>query len=573
MLIATSTNINKMASKNAFEDLDLSREEIKRIETALKDEKFRKMFVEYAEEISNPENRKIYEQEIAMLENERGMNVQFVNPEPGHVLKTTIDGKKAFINICTSDKMGKPSSEPTSSNGVRGLQWQIPHSFSPPREDVDKEKQKCMVYDVVFHPDTYSMSRNPKFLKLVEDTAFEGIKRQFGVDIDRNNIKRPKMKYKGAPVATVIRTRNDDNKKDPNGIDKKAGEGNDPLKNMPYPYGNKTSAEVAEEKAKEAQKLAKVKADKDSKTKFNMVKKEENGYTVPKYSITHRSALDIQEFRNAPDARPSTRPKELVVCIDLPLCKSAAGVDLDIFEDKLALKSEKPAYSLDLKLPYSVDDENGSAKFDKNKKSLVVTLPVVPAEVPEMPSFIDGKGDTTEQPLIEELPPLEPVADQQDLPPLEEIDRNEVTEKQEEALKPEMKIPVKAEKKNRPVSYSLPQYDFNQDAETVTFVFHVRNVKDDSVCKSFTSPGACEIKFLSLGSGGFPMNYSFYVDFGSDCKLVPEHSTIDVADKNTTLTLLKHKESRKLWNKFSAGLDKTSTEVRLLYFLVHHNMY
>lgn len=543
MLIATSTNINKMAGKNAFEDLDLSREEIKRIEEALKDEKFRKMFVEYAEEISNPENRKLYEQEIAMLEQERGMDVQFVNPEPGHVLKTVISGKKAFINVCTSDKIAKPSSEPKNENGVRGLVWQIPHSFSPPREDFDKDKKTCMVYDVVFHPDTYTMSRNPKFKKLVEDTAIEGIERQFSVEIDKNNIKRPKMKYKGHPVATVIRSRKDD--ADKNKLDKEKADKSGPLKDMPYPYTNKTSAELACEKAKEAEKLAKDKANKESKTKSNMAKKEENGYTSPKYTITHRSPMDIQEFRNAPDARPSTRPKELVICIDLPLCKSAAGVDLDIFEDKLVLKSEKPAYQLDLKLPYSVDDENGTAKFDKTKKSLIVTLPVVPVEIPDIPSFLDEKSDAVEKPLIEEMSSVEPATCQPDELSLPK----EVETKKEDA------------RKCLPVSYNLPQYDYNQDIDTVTFIFHVPNVKDDSICKSFPGSGICDIKFVSLGSGGFPMHYKFYVDFGENHKLVPEHSSVDVSDKNLSLTLLKHRDDRSVWDKFQAGLERSCAKV------------
>ena len=50
------------------------------------------MFKEYAQEISKPENRKRYEEELAMLEKERGMDVKFIDPKPGHVLKTTKDG-------------------------------------------------------------------------------------------------------------------------------------------------------------------------------------------------------------------------------------------------------------------------------------------------------------------------------------------------------------------------------------------------------------------------------------------------------------------------------------------------
>lgn len=42
------------------------------------------------------------------------------------------------------------------------------------REDFDVKGNKCHVYDVVFHPDTYKMSSNPAFLKMVHDTALDG---------------------------------------------------------------------------------------------------------------------------------------------------------------------------------------------------------------------------------------------------------------------------------------------------------------------------------------------------------------------------------------------------------------
>ena len=563
MLIATAQTQTSMASKDTFEDLDLSQEEIKRIGEALKDEKFRKMFVEYAEEISNPENRKRYEEEIAMMENERGMNVEFVNPQPGHVLKTTVDGnKKAFINICINDKIGKPNAKKhTNEEGKNGLYWQIPHSFSPPREDVDKEHKKCTVYDVVFHPDTYRMSDNPKFKKMVEDTALDGIERQFECKLDRQNIRRPKLKYKGSPVATVIRSRNDGNS-DNTSTNKEAS---DVLKNMPYPYGNLTSQELANKNAEELKKKEEEKKTKANKTKSNIEKKEEIGYTTPKYTIIHRSDLDIQEFRNAPDAKQSTRPKDLVVSIELPLCKSAIGVALDIFEDKLSLKSEKPAYKLDIKLPYQVDDEVGTAKFDKTRKLLIVTLPVLPGEELQMPSFIESKDSTTESSettgngLIEELPPLEEIKAQtipNDLPPLEDIG-NEL-ETQENSHKP-----------THMVAYALPEFDFSQDSQTVTFIFHVRNVEEDSVSKTFPEAGVFRIRFFSCGSGGFPMHYSFCAKFEADpfeesYGLVPEYCTVDVSERNVSVLLLKAKENRYLWNRFMAGLDEeTDLEVYL----------
>ena len=75
------------------------------ISICLKDEKFRDLLKEYAEEISDPENRKRYEEEIAQLERDRGMDVKFINPTPGHVLKTSIDGKKSYQLICASMKV------------------------------------------------------------------------------------------------------------------------------------------------------------------------------------------------------------------------------------------------------------------------------------------------------------------------------------------------------------------------------------------------------------------------------------------------------------------------------------
>lgn len=74
----------------------------------------------------------------------------------------------------------------------------------------------------------------------------------------------------------------------------------------------------------------------------------------------------------------STRPKELRVQIELPLCKSSENVILDIFEKRLYLKSLSPNYLLDLKLPYPIKEGSAKAKFDKSRRCLNVNLPVVP---------------------------------------------------------------------------------------------------------------------------------------------------------------------------------------------------
>ena len=73
----------------------------------------------------------------------------------------------------------------------------------------------------------------------------------------------------------------------------------------------------------------------------------------------------------------TTRPKELILDIHLPLLDSAAGVDLDVQERSLVLeRAEPPRYELRLPLPYPVDEASGSAKFDKGTRRLTVSLPI-----------------------------------------------------------------------------------------------------------------------------------------------------------------------------------------------------
>ncbi|XP_033733842.1 protein kintoun-like [Pecten maximus] len=560
-----------MASRSKkFEDLDLSKDEVKKLGEALKNEEFRKLFVEYAEEISDPENRKRYEEEIRQLENEKGMDVQFIHPTPGHVLKTSVDGnKKVFINICQSDKLQTPVSHPEVNNdGRRGIHWQIPHSHVPPREDVDKSKEKCQVFDVVFHPDTYRMAENDRFRKLVEDTAIDGIENQFGLKVDRVNMKRMiNMKYKGVPTASIIRTRTKDGPK----IGK-----DDIINSMPYPYNDQTSQEKAEKMANE------VKAKKKSTKTVKFDDSQE-----PKYTIIHRSDMDLQEYRNSPDSRPSTRPKELEIKIFLPLLSSASQVDLDVFEQKLALKSEDPAkYKLDLKLPYPVDDDQGSAKFDKTNKCLVVTLPVIPDKVPEMPNF-DRKNDEVNgvangvddsegvvPPLIQEISNSKTVttevsAETNDEPPPLEDFTEEDTETtsliENEASKPPIQQP-----KAMDISYSFPDFNFNQDQGAISFILSVRNVKIENISKSFDSKNMMQLTLVSVGDGGFPLHYSFCVKFAEDHTIVPEHCSVDVSDMNVVVLLLKERCSRGVWDCFFAGPSKD--ELQEFLFMTEPNL-
>lgn len=180
--------------KKDWEELEVTREELDTLTECMKKEEFRKLLLEYAEEVNDPENRSRYESEIRQLERERGVDVTFVNPRPGYVIKTSLDGRlKCFLNVGQSEHVGKPSSTKStddsssssggSSNGpTAGLSWSIPYVLAPPRDDLDKSRQRCRVFDVVFHPDTlYLAERNSRFRQIVNDTALDGVENSFKV--------------------------------------------------------------------------------------------------------------------------------------------------------------------------------------------------------------------------------------------------------------------------------------------------------------------------------------------------------------------------------------------------------
>ncbi|XP_002741766.1 protein kintoun-like [Saccoglossus kowalevskii] len=588
-----------------LKDLNLSQEEIGSFSKAFKDEEFRKLFREYAEEISDPVNRQKYEEELAQMERDRGMDVQFIHPTPGYVMKTSIDGeKKAFINICTSDLVGKPSSSPgtdkSKPGGMKsGVQWSIPYSLAPPREDLDKTGNRCMVYDCVFHPDTLQIAeRNQRFRTMINDTAMDGIETNFKVKLDRTNLRCPKMQYKGKPTASVIRT---PRKEGATGVE-------DGFKSfdVPYPY-NEPSREDMPPKSNTT-----ISGNRKGANESNA-----SAPTVPKHTIVHRGHFDIQNFRDAPDAAPTTRPQELVITVQLPLLKSAKTLNLDIYERQLCLESSKPAaYKLDIKLPYPVDENRGSAKFDKSKRCLTVTIPVLAPKIPDLPSFVEGhekqlveelhdeekntqetvaekkeeevvvkeeaKLDDTEMDLmvadavereteknenIQQVPALTKNTDKKSetidtsVQQVESgsIDSDELSEKEE--------FQHEAETNNmatvlEPPVYLMPDYSYRQDSETITFVLHVPCVKADSVKKQLV----CGLSGLHVTMETKPennnqevRNYSFYAQFLPSFSISPDIICDIFNDK--IILLLKKMTEKGSWKTFRVGKDEHCLKV------------
>merc|ERR1711976_365992 len=113
----------------------------------------------------------------------------------------------------SDDNIGKPTSKAEKLSKTQGLQWSIPYSQAQPREDIDKGGEKCMVFDVIFHPDTlYLAGKDLRLREVVHGTALDALENAFQVKCDRNNLKFPKMKFKGVFKPTVIRKPLDDTK-------------------------------------------------------------------------------------------------------------------------------------------------------------------------------------------------------------------------------------------------------------------------------------------------------------------------------------------------------------------------
>ncbi|XP_078145762.1 protein kintoun [Centroberyx gerrardi] len=363
-----------------LKELNMTADEIDRLTKAFRDEKFRKMLFDYTTELSDPENKEKYEEEIRLLEQERGNSIDFIHPEPFRALRTSLNGKqKCFINICANEKVGKPEFNwGTSEGGRRGQYWSLPHTLHPGRQDRDPKGNKIMIYDVIFHPDTLHMaSRNQRFMDMVDNIAIKGIQDGFNVTLDKNNVREMTIKYKGTPQPSVIK------KPIPGYKAKEPAAQPDPLA-FPYPD---------EKRPTTATTTQKITDNGDAKPMtFQIQPQKPKEPTVPTYTLKYRSFIDLQDFRCSRDSAQSPRPKEIVVTVDMPLLKSASDTSLEVNGKNLLLESKKPAYRLELPLAYPVDEDKGEAKFNKQKRQLTITLPVLPSK--ETFDFAVGPAQT-----------------------------------------------------------------------------------------------------------------------------------------------------------------------------------
>ncbi|XP_005303471.2 protein kintoun [Chrysemys picta bellii] len=591
------------AGRSGLEELQLTAEEVERLKGAFRDERFRALLAEYAAELADPEQRRRYEEEVTALERERGVEVRFVHPAPGYVLRTSQGGaQRCYLNVCSNPLLGRPQARAEP----RGHRWALPYSLAPGREELGRAGRRRLVYDVVFHPETLRLAaRSARFRRMVSDTALEAVQSRFGVQLDRANaVPLRGTAYKGVPQASVIRTPL------PGGAPPRAEEPDSPLPPFPSPYsypaGPGSSAQHQPAPGPPAGEGARPPAP-----------------TAPRWSLRHRSYVELQDYRCCRDSAPSPVPRELVVTIELPLLSSAGQAALEIRGRELRLDSQRPAYRLRLRLPYAVDEPRGQATFNKAKRQLLVTLPVLPPPGPSPAAPAEPSGVSPEEPEVgppssgglgtgqeqrEEAGPAAGEEEELGLPPTEQacapggsgrapssltppvsavcpgsMDLTSCTTSSSEVLLAPSngtELPTCPSTSLRPavptecLSCSgyphlpaapsilaapvCPPFQCTQDEESLTLVLQVPNIQPESV-RGEVGTNHYRLGFCSKDAA----SYSFLLQFPLENKLTPPETGINVSPNNAVIGLAKSPESAGLWGKMYFGLNSKALQERL----------
>eukprot|EP01135_Chromosphaera_perkinsii_P012375 Nk52_evm9s2650 gene=Nk52_evmTU9s2650 len=516
--------MTKSAGLGGEEKFQPTQEEINQLTKAMQEEEFRKMFFSYVEEISDPKNRALYEEEIRKMEAERGVDARMVHPLPGFVVKTQRkqDQKKVFVNISHSREVQEAYCEKEEEggrkNGGGGGAWKVPYSLAEGREDVDKSgENKVVVYDVVFHPQTLarcyvqgsvwgeeeeteqgggeekvkvllkgqavSAVHGEQYRRMVISTALDGINERFGggsgglVETDMAGGKVIVLKNKrfwGQARASIIRS-SGDKKKEEEGEKKDPHDPLEKARREAYPYGKPQSSSSFSVKGKKEEEKKKE-------------GEEEERVITPVHTLIHSGTFKMSDHTmstpqsDAERQQQQQQPKELVLRVNLPGVMSIGReIELDITAREVQLKSTRASavctkkckgYQLVVPLPYPVDCDASRAKFDKSKHVLRITMPTVAGMSNSSNAMASSAYDAS---LSEKRDLSSDMGEQQRSQKASAAKENENEKEsfQREGDKEEV---------------YCAEYDYRQTDELVAFVFdHAGIVHEDEQCEEKTA--------------------------------------------------------------------------------------
>lgn len=120
-----------------------------------------------------------------------------------------------------------------------------------------------------------------------------------------------------------------------------------------------------------------------SEDEDKIIEEKPSGIIQPRYKMVYAYPVDMGDSwggytTSKMDHEKMMRariPTEVTITINLKWADSMKGSNLDINEGTLLFEIPD-LYYLDIQLRYKVDQDSGSAKFDKTKKVLKIVLPV-----------------------------------------------------------------------------------------------------------------------------------------------------------------------------------------------------
>eukprot|EP00755_Sulcionema_specki_P018036 Sspe_Gene.65850::Locus_38939_Transcript_1_1_Confidence_1.000_Length_2034::g.65850::m.65850/K19751/DNAAF2, KTU, PF13; dynein assembly factor 2, axonemal len=411
------------------ERVEMTPEEIRRFRECMKDEKFVQLWKEYADEISDPKHLKEQEEYLQQVEREAkeagDHSFTFIFPKPNFCVRLVGTKKhKVFINICDSVKMDEPVEETTGD--TRASNWSVPISLGKPRDEVFNEKP-VKVFDACFHPKATFLTRSSdRFMVFLVEIAVEHInaayEKELGEALPFEFKRLTEVPAVGTPAAQTLRIKAVAGKEGELVLDlpKKPTETADPKECFKGDTGfadrlkagmgdaaakervKKTKEEARraeeerkrkEEEAREAERLKAEEEERERKRREAEARKEfarnlSKGFVseardaksqgkVPKYSIVHQQGVGYEDCWNETEQVERKLPKNIIFKAEFPDIAKASELNMDIEPQAILIKAEKQGYDAHIKLPLEVNPDSASAKFDKTKKTLTVTLPVI----------------------------------------------------------------------------------------------------------------------------------------------------------------------------------------------------
>lgn len=378
--------------------LELTQDELKNLTSAMKKPEFRSLLNDYLEEISDPKNKAEYEAYLEQMETsgELPPGRVLLKPQAHSCIKTHGKGEhgrsfKIFLNLCMTDKLPQPTQE----RKAEGSTWHLPYAVGAPRHDQDGRGKPCITFDCAFHPQAFQLGdSSSKFKQLMCETAISGanqlLKKQgekASADYKLLKNKRCKGTTPGSILAAQASLERPDQ--------------------APKPSQERTYS-LAEEGPKLYRDLMAAQLKDKPKDSFVEVPQEEEveeveergeGVKTPKYKLVHSSPIG---YADCIDTREKAykRPTELRLEVQVPFLDKLSDASIDL-QPRLVIFTLKDTYYLEVRLPYEVEEAKASAKFDRRRKLLAVTLPTLPDKTP-LSAVSEERGDqTVEQGLLE----------------------------------------------------------------------------------------------------------------------------------------------------------------------------